>query len=384
MNRLLSTINFIIFLFASIDLSCSELNDFQSPVDTMHAPRKRILPQINLQSQEKDTASQSIFTSPNAKFAADVATTAVKTIANIGYQGIKLAATATYEAYNNRNQHPSLGDAHTLKNDSDYESDSDSEEEFKVITAERKNRFYTSQNELQCELQDSPDKAIAKLNQAIKSYYLDEDPVHHKTQQALFHMYTLLQESGTNGNELTLQAVIANNYHDIQRNILIQAIQDHVTKIEPSIEEKYDITIKQATIDRDHKIDKANKKFDTEKRQADAMRKKQLTKYNNRLKHIAFSTACLNKSAIKSESHPAYDSKHFESIDTYKSFLSDMRQKYTDGCSSSQHNTVSTSLQIDIPICNSNEPESNVNKIIGKNKKNKNKNNTNLGSEDIA
>ncbi len=346
MNKFISTINVAFLLFVSVNLSCSDPDFEVAPSSSFNDTTKNI-PKKRIPPQSQEPQPQSFLSSPQAKFAADITTTVAKTVASAGYHAGSWVISNAISAYNNRNQHPSLGDVHTLKNNSDYESDSDSEEEFEVITEERKSRFYPDPNELQSALRDSPEKAIAKLNQAIKSYYQDEDPVHHQTQLALFHMHTLLQESCNHGNELTLQPVIANNYNDTQRKILIQAVQEHVEKIEPSIEEKYSMAIKQAILDRDRKIDRATKKFEAETRQADTERQKKLTKCSNRLKHIAYNDACL---AMKSNSHPAHNPHNFESIETYKNFLSEMRQKYAADSSSSQQDTPALSAQCDAII----------------------------------
>lgn len=313
MNKFFSTLTMLYAFFSATFLVCSDNEEGTIDLRT------------HFHSQQQAQQS-SLFTLENAQWAATTTATAVLKAAHT----TKRICTAAYHAYNNQESQEVYNNVNTAKNSfyckSDSDSEAGSESDYELFAEEMKHRFYSNQEELQNELQASPDKAIAKLNQAIKGYYKDEDPLDKKVQNALFNMNTLLADSKKNGNELSLQPVIANNYHDIQRNILIRSVQEHVNKIEPSIEEKFDITMKQATLDRDRKIEKAHKKFEADERAANTERARQLTKYKDRLKHIAFNAACLNEKVSPQENHPAHDQVHYESIESYKNLLQSMRE----------------------------------------------------------
>ena len=216
--------------------------------------------------------------------------------------------------------------------DSDASSGSDSEASFTMLeTTKKKKSFYRDQNELQKSLHDKPNEAIHKLNQSMTSFFKEQDPESSAIQKDILHMITLLKESACNGGkELALASVIADEYNEQQKTILINKVQDHALKIEPRIEEEYANAIKLATQNRDSSIEKANKKYDKLKKFADERHSAKLIKILAQAKTIAHNSQYINNCATNKKNHKAHNEAYYETPESYKTLLAEIRLKKSE------------------------------------------------------
>ena len=160
----------------------------------------------------------------------------------------------------------------------------------------------------------------------MTSFFTEQDSESSIIQQDIFHMIALLKESKLNNRkELALASVIADEYNEQQKEILINKVQDHALKIEPRIEEEYANAIKSAVQDRDSSIEKANKKFEKRKKFADQKHSAKLTKILAQAKTIAHNSQYINSCATIKKNHKAHNETYYETPESYKNLLAEIR-----------------------------------------------------------
>ncbi len=253
-----------------------------------------------------------------------------------GYQTTSWAVTSTIRYVKNKNKAPmqdydtsAKACAHNTNYQSNSDSDSDSDSEFSKVTLPGK-VFFRDQKELQSNLEADAPKTIHKLNAVTVDYFKKENPENLTTQKDMYHTFSLLQESSTENRQISLDHIIADDHNAQQRKLLLKKIEEHARTIEPELEMVYLAAKTIADNDYNRRITAAKKKHDDATKKADDARLRSLNKSKNTLHTFAFNARYLNNRATKKEDHVAHNLEIFESAESYKNFLDNMRKQQVE------------------------------------------------------
>lgn len=291
MKKFISVISFTILLCLSHQLVCSELNDFSDCTNIVKSrpkPKTRLTykpveqnqsqlsqePQLEstLQVQSQQSQASSIFTSPQAQFAAQVTSTVVTTIAKSTYDVGAWAVNKAINAYSKQNnevaargympqtnQNPScvddddydgLVDHLTMTNNVNLQEDGNS-------PGQKNFNFFMDVDKLKNKLAQDPVETIATLDATIDYCFNKENPALSKNQERIDFILKNTQKVAQQTDEpFMLSALIAKKNKDKQKSIFLKKLHDQIIHEGPRVIQEYEHDIAQAKMKQERALQK--------------------------------------------------------------------------------------------------------------------------------
>jgi hypothetical protein len=187
----------------------------------------------------------------------------------------------------------------------------------------KKQSFFATVQELDAQIEQNAGATLHKIHETIGNYYQQQDPTTSVVQREILHLTTLLQKSA---KKIDLQPVIADQYNPIQLQILKDQISLALKKSLVA-DEEHETSIRKATLDLNRRVEKAQRQFDLEKKNAAEKYRKQITKLQTSTYIAAQISVAMNDYAQTTKTdHPAHELSHFATQESYTNFLKSLQE----------------------------------------------------------